>query len=62
MAIQDQFAISESAVKKQARSLKRIIKLDKNFDILIHGTRDLIEQGIEEDGRKYYKIYYREES
>ncbi|MTK53451.1 nucleoid-associated protein [Paludibacter sp.] len=61
MAIQDQFAISESAVKKQARSFKRIIKLDKNFDILIHGTRDLIEQGVEADGRKYYKIYYREE-
>ncbi|MDP4201521.1 MAG: nucleoid-associated protein [Bacteroidota bacterium] len=59
--ISESFTISNSAVKKQARSLKRIIKLDKNFDILIHGTRDLIEQGIEEDGRKYYKIYYREE-
>jgi len=58
----DSFAISESAVKKQARKLKSIIKLDKNFHIYIHGNRELIEQGIDEKGRKFYKIYYQEES
>ena len=41
----DDFAISESAVKKQARTLKSVIKLDKNFHIYIHGDRNLIEQG-----------------
>jgi hypothetical protein len=61
MAIQDQFAISESAVKKQARTIKRVITLDKNFHIYVHGDRCLLEQGVEEDGRKYYKIYYNEE-
>ena len=59
--IADNFTISESAVKKQARSLKSIIKLDENFDILIHGNRSLIEQGIDEKG-KYYKVYYQKEA
>jgi hypothetical protein len=58
----DNFAISETAVKKQARVFKSVIKLDKNFHIYIHGNRELIEQGIDEKGRKFYKIYYQEES
>ena len=57
----DNFTISESAVKKQARVLKSVIKLDKNFDILIHNNCQLIEQGRDEKG-KYYKVYYQEES
>ena len=60
--ISDSFTISESAVKKQARSIKSIIKLDKNFQIYVHGSRELIEQGVDEEGRKFYKIYYKEES
>lgn len=56
----DNFTLSESAVKKQVRGLKSIIKLDKNFDIHVHGNRNLIEQGRDEKG-KYYKIYYKEE-
>ena len=59
--IADNFTISESAVKKQVRSFKSIIKLDKNFDIYIHGDRNLIEQGEDKKG-KYYKVYYKEES
>jgi len=62
MALMEQFEISEAAVKKQAKSIKSVIKLDKNFHIYVHGSQNLIEQGVEEDGRKYYKIYYREES
>ena len=62
LAILENFSISESAVKKQARSIKSVIKLDKNFHIYVHGDKELIEQGTEEDGRKFYKIYYREES
>lgn len=57
----DSFAISDSAVKKQARVFKSVIKLDKNFDIYVHGNRELIEQGVDEKGRKFYKIYYSEE-
>ena len=62
LAVLDRFSISEAAVKKQARALKSVIKLDKNFHIYVHGDRDMIEQGTDEEGRKYYKIYYTEES
>ena len=61
MELADSFEISAEAVKKQARVFKSVLKLDKNFHIYIHGSRDLIEQGTEPDGRKYYKIYYKEE-
>lgn len=59
--LNDNFQISSQAVKKQSRVFKSVLKLDKNFDIYIHGDKDLIEKGIEKDGRKYYKIYYEEE-
>ncbi|MDH5397319.1 MAG: nucleoid-associated protein [Cyclobacteriaceae bacterium] len=57
----EHFEISPVAVKKQARIFKSVIKLDKNFHIYIHGNKDLIEQGVDEQGRKYYKIYYDKE-
>jgi hypothetical protein len=59
--ILDNFEISAQAVKKQARIFKSVIKLDKNFHIYIHGDRNKIEQGVDETGRKFYKIYYEEE-
>ncbi len=62
LELADSFEISTEAVKKQARVFKSVLKLDKNFHIYIHGDRELIEQGIDKDGRKYYKIYYKEES
>lgn len=58
----EEFEISENAVKKQARVFKSVLKLDKNFHIYIHGDKSLIEKGQEKNGRKYYKIYYDEES
>ncbi|RXQ92148.1 nucleoid-associated protein [Ancylomarina salipaludis] len=59
--LSDNFNISPKAVKKQARAFKRVLKLDENFDIYIKGNKELIEKGIDENGRKYYKIYYNEE-
>ncbi len=58
--IVDSFTISDSAAKKGARSLKSVIKLDKNFHIYIHGDRNKIENGEDEKG-KYYKVYYEQE-
>lgn len=58
--IEDEFGISDSAVKKQARSYKSVIKLDRNFHIYVHGNRSLLEQGQDEKG-KFYKVYYEEE-
>lgn len=55
--IDDSFTISQHAFKKQQRSYKRIIRLDKKIQIIIDGNRDHIEQGEDEKG-KYYKVYY----
>jgi hypothetical protein len=62
LELPETFEISPQAVRKQARVFKSVLKLDKNFHIYIHGDKDLIERGTEPDGRKYYKIYYHQES
>lgn len=59
--LEDRFDISQNAVKYQVRAFKSVLKLDKNFHIYIHGSKELIEQGVDPDGRKFYKIYYNEE-
>jgi len=59
--IAEKFPISDNAVKKNARSFKSIIKLDKNFHIYVHGNRNMIEQGSDVKG-KFYKVYYEKES
>ena len=59
--ISEEFDISNQAVKKQARIFKSVLKLDKNFHIYIHGNRELIEKGVDEKGRKFYKIFYDQE-
>jgi hypothetical protein len=61
--IEDEFDIHLSAVKKQAKVFKSVLKLDKNFHIYIHGRKDLIEKGYDElSGKHYYKIYFDEEA
>lgn len=60
IVIDDTFAISNYAFKKQQRSYKRIINLDKKIQIIINGNRQNVEQGVDERG-KYYKVYYSEE-
>lgn len=62
LELSDHFKIAANSVKKQARIFKSVLKLDKNFHVYIHGDRELIERGEEPDGRKFYKIYYENES
>lgn len=58
----EKFRIDETAVKKQQRIFKSVLKLDKNFHIYIHGDRKLIEKGFDEEkGKKFYKVYYEHE-
>lgn len=62
LKIADSFDISDEAVKKQARVMKSVIKLDKNFHIYIHGKRELIEKGYEDENKMhFYKLYFKEE-
>jgi hypothetical protein len=61
--IEEEFDIHLSAVKKQAKVYKNVLKLDKNFHIYIHGRKDLIEKGYDEmTGKHYYKLYFDEEA
>jgi len=60
--IDEQFEISAPAVKKQAKIFKSVIKLDKNFHIYVHGNRQLIEKGYDDErDMNYYRIYFKEE-
>lgn len=60
VSVSEAFDINPSAVKKQSRGFKSIIKLDKNFSIYVHGDRKMIDQGQDENG-KYYRLYFEEE-
>lgn len=60
ISIDDSFTISNYAFKKQQRSYKRVINLDKKIQIIINGNRDNVEQGEDEKG-KFYKVYYNSE-
>lgn len=58
----DNFGISDSAVKKQARILKSVIKLDKNFHIYVHGNNQYIKKGFDpETGMQFYQLFFKEE-
>lgn len=60
--ISNEFEISSSAVKKQSRVFKSVIKLDKNFHIYVHGNREYIVKGFDEKtGMNYYQVFFKEE-
>lgn len=62
LEISDTFEISTSAVKKQARVFKSVLKLDKNFHIYIHGDKNLIERGFDKERKmNFYKVYFNDE-
>ena len=61
--IDEQFEISAPAVKKQAKIFKSVIKLDRNFHIYVHGNRQLIEKGYDDDrDMNFYRIFFKEET
>src|ERR1700761_1584862 len=61
--IADNFEIAANAVKKQSRIYKSVLKLDKNFHIYIHGDKELIEKGFDDQKHmSYYKVYFKEEA
>ena len=58
LAEPSEFKVSQAAVKNQSRVFKSVIKLDKNFHIYVHGNRNMIQKGVDDEGRKYYILYY----
>jgi hypothetical protein len=60
--VAQQFDLSEFALQKQQSVFKSVIKLDRNFHIYVHGDHTKIEKGVDENNRKYYILYYNEES
>lgn len=62
LKLEEEFSISLPAVKKQSKVFKNVIKLDKNFHIYVHGNREYIVKGYDEQtGMHYYQLYFKEE-
>lgn len=58
----ESFQSKPEAIKRRATGNMTSIKLDKNFDVNIHGGEQFIERGYDEQkGMKYYKLYFNEE-
>lgn len=57
--ISESFEVDSRIIKKHNKIFRVIVKLDDNFDIHIHKNSELIEKGIDANGRKYYKLYYK---
>lgn len=61
--LSDNFTLSGEALRKGQRYFRSVLKLDKNFTVYIHGARNRVERGEdEESGLKYYKFFYESES
>jgi hypothetical protein len=62
LPLNDSFDISKSAVKSEKKYFKSILKLDKNFHVYVHGRREYIERGFDQQkGMNYYKLFYVQE-
>ncbi len=64
IAIEPQFEIVEQAVKKDKKTFRSVIKLDKNFHVYVHSNPELLEKGFDpQRGLNYYRLFFnREES
>lgn len=62
MHLPEVFDVSAQAVKRKGKGTMQVIKLDRNFDLRIHGGEQQIERGYDEErGMHYYKLYFYEE-
>ena len=63
MQLFDEFDIHSDAVKKMKRVFRSVIKLDKNFHVYVHGNRNYIRKGFDEESKmNFYQLFYKEES
>lgn len=55
----DRFAMTEESHSQAKKSVKSIIKLDKNFHIYVHGNKERIEKGFDENRRlNFYTLWF----
>lgn len=58
----EEFEISSNAVKDSKKFFRSVLKLDKNFSVYIHGNRDYVVKGFDEERQmNYYQFYFNEE-
>jgi len=58
----ESFQGKPESIKRRSVGTITTIKLDKNFDVNIHGGEQYIERGYDENrGMKYYKLFFNEE-
>ena len=63
VAFKEEFSIASDVAKKMQKNFKSVIKLDKNFHIYIHGDRELVDKGYDDEkGMKFYKLFYNDEN
>lgn len=61
--LKDSFTISADVAKQSKKFFRSVIKLDKNFHLYIHGGRDRVEKGFDDEkGMGYYKLYFDDEN
>lgn len=62
--IEDAFELSPSAKKNGLKLFRTALKLDRNFTLTVTTSRkDLLQTGIsEESGKRYYQVYYDDET
>ncbi|PLX00078.1 MAG: hypothetical protein C0594_16060 [Marinilabiliales bacterium] len=54
-----EFDINPDAVKGSQKFFKSVLKLDKNFHVYVHGNRERIEKGFDQQkGLNFYKLFY----
>ncbi|MDA0194185.1 MAG: nucleoid-associated protein [Bacteroidetes bacterium] len=59
----DDFEISPQAVRFNKRFTRSVIKLDKNFHIYVHGSRERIVKGFDENrNMHFYQVFFEDES
>ena len=59
----DDFEISPQAVRFNKKFTRSVIKLDKNFHIYVHGNRERIVKGFDEEkNMHYYQMFFDDES
>lgn len=62
VALNDQFEVSDFAVKDEKKYFRHVLKLDKNFHVYIHGEKKYIRKGYDPDrDMNYYVLYFRNE-